>query len=300
MKINKIAIACFKKDLHLLKPCIASIRFWYPDVEIYLIKDYIQGRFSTKEIERAYNVKIFPAQRKNFGWPWSKLAVILHEQKDKFLFLDSDVVLLGKVLDRLNQYEEDFIVTGMEAADKYNPTFNNNYIDIKQMEAFDPFYQYPGFGFNGGQIVMTSGLLNENDCASVIEFTPSITNKYPAIFKHGDQGALNYIFAKANQAGKIRTRYADFWIWPGLAAADNISLESLKQRIGIPYVLHWAGIKPTDFRQFKRYDILRFYEDLYYSKIPAGKVKQRFDFIKRLMIAKIKIMKYRLLKRQYV
>src|SRR5438132_7369325 len=103
MPINKVVIACFKKDVFLLKACIASVRYWYPDVEIYLIKDYIQGDFSTKEMEVAFDVKIFPAQRKFFGWPWSKLAVILHEKKDKYLFLDSDVVFLGKVLDKLNQ-----------------------------------------------------------------------------------------------------------------------------------------------------------------------------------------------------
>ncbi|MDQ6610144.1 MAG: hypothetical protein M3Y85_10030, partial [Bacteroidota bacterium] len=238
MKVTKIAIACFKKDLYLLKPCIASIRYWYPDVEIFLIKDYIQGQFSTREIETAFNVKIFPSQRKVFGWPWSKLAVILHEKKDKYLFLDSDVVFLGKVIDKLNEYEDDFVVTGMTANDKFDPTFNAHYIDMARMETFDPAYSFPGYGFNGGQIVMTSGLLKETDCNTVIEFEPSIANKHPEIFKHGDQGALNYIFSKAAQEGKIKTRYEDFWIWPGLPAAEKISLEGIKQRIGIPYVLH--------------------------------------------------------------
>lgn len=299
MKINKIAIACFKKDLYLLKPCVASIRYWYPDVEIYLIKDYIQGAFSTTEIEEAFDVKIFPAQRKFFGWPWSKLAVILHEQKDKYLFLDSDVVFLGKVLDRLNEYEDDFIVTGMEEKDKFNHTVNAHYIDMKKMETFDPSYQYPGYGFNGGQIVMTSGLLKEKDCSTVISFEPNITNKHPDIFKHGDQGALNYIFAKAHQTGKIKAKYADFWIWPGLKAAEEIDLESIKNKVGIPYVLHWAGIKPVDFRKYPRYDILRFYEDFYYSKIKAGKINRWWSYVKRLAIVKLKIAKYKLLKMEY-
>lgn len=299
MKVNKVAIACFKKDLNLLKPCVASIRYWYPDVEIYLIKDYIQGPFSTAEIEKTFNAKIFPAQRKFFGWPWSKLAVILHEQQDKYLFLDSDVVFLGPVLDKLNEFEDDFIVTGMEAEDKYNVTFNAHYIDMKKMEGFDPAYKYPGYGFNGGQIVMTSGLLKESDCNSVIEFEPAIINKHPDIFKHGDQGALNYIFAKAHQQGKAKTRYADFWIWPGLPAANEISLQSIEAKVGIPYILHWAGIKPVDFRKFPRYDILRFYEDRYYEKIKGGKAKQWFDFIVRLSIAKLKILKYKLFRQRY-
>jgi hypothetical protein len=268
-------------------------------VEIYLIKDYIQGEFSTKEMERAFNVKIFPAQRKFFGWPWSKLAVILHEKKDKYLFLDSDVVLLGRVLDKLNEYEDDFIVTGMREAYKFNQTINSHYIDMKKMESFDPAYQFPGFGFNGGQIVMTSGLLNVDDFSSVVDFEPNIVNKHPDIFKHGDQGPLNYIFAKAHQQGKIKLRYEDFWIWPGLQAAEEIDLAAIKAKIGIPYVLHWAGLKPVDFRKYKRYDILKFYEDFYYSKVKAGRMKKNWNFYTRLAIVKAKILKYSLLKLNY-
>lgn len=297
MKVNKIAIACFKKDLFLLKPCVASIRYWYPDVEIYLIKDYIQGKFSTKEIEKNFNVKIFPTQRKLFGWPWSKLAVIFYPEKEKFLFLDSDIVFLGKVLDKLNEYEDDFVVTGIREHDKNDHNINAHYIDMKKIESFDASYQFPGFGFNGGQIVITGGSLKESDFDSVIEFEPKIENKYPQIFKHGDQGVLNYIFTKAHQQGKIKLCYADFWIWPGISMADSIDLHSIKEKKGIPYVLHWAGIKPVDFRKYKRYDILKFYEDYYYSK--AGPLKKYGSYYKRLAIAKLKILKYTLLKMKY-
>ncbi|GAA4753429.1 glycosyltransferase [Flavisolibacter ginsenosidimutans] len=299
MKVNKIAIACFKKDLFLLRACVASIRYWYPNVEIFLIKDYIQGAFSTVEIEKTFNVKTFPAQRKFFGWPWSKLAVILHNERDKYLFLDSDVVLLGKVLDKLNSYEDDFIVTGVLEEDKFNPTVNAHYIDMKKMESFDASYRFPGFGFNGGQIVMTSGLLKEADFASVIKFEPDITNKHPDIFKHGDQGPLNYVFAKAHQLGKIKLRYEDFWIWPGIPAAQQIDLNAIKNKTGIPYVLHWAGIKPVDFRKYKRYDIFRFYEDYYYSKVKNGKLKKTLRYLTHLGKVKLKILKYSLLGMKY-
>lgn len=297
--INKIAIACFKKDLALLRPCVASIRYWYPEVEIFLIKDFVFGDFSTSEIEKLYNVKIFPSKRKTFGWPWSKLAVVLHEDKDKYLFLDSDVVFLGRVLDRLSSFDEDFVVTGMRTSDANNPTFTNNYIDTDKLRSFDNHYHFPGYGFNGGQIVMTSGLLREADCNSVIAFEPEISNKRPDIFKHGDQGALNYIFAKAAQAGKIRVRYEDFWIWPGLPSANEISLDSIRRGDGIPYILHWAGIKPVDFRKFSRYDILKFFEDQYYSRLPNGNFLQMIRFLSRLAVVKAKIFKYRLLRKPY-
>jgi hypothetical protein len=77
VKIDKIVIACFKRDLFLLRSCVASIRYWYPDVTIELLKDSIQGEFSTREIEKSWNVGLFHTTRANFGWPWSKLEVLL-------------------------------------------------------------------------------------------------------------------------------------------------------------------------------------------------------------------------------
>ena len=264
MKITKIAIACFKHDMHLLRACVASIRYWYPDVEIYLIKDYKKGNFSTREIEKAFNVKVFPTKRKIFGWPWSKLEILLHEQKGKYLFLDSDIVFLGRVLDKLEEYDDDFIVTGVEKTDESSHNINAHYIDMQQMKEFDPSYVFPGYGFNGGQMVMTSGVLNEDDFASVVTFDPLIKNKFPKMLRHGDQGVLNYVFTKCSQLGKISVRYVDFWIWPGVPEAHNIELSGIENRIGIPKVMHWAGIKSIDIRKYDRYDILRFYEKQYF------------------------------------
>lgn len=299
MRTNKVVIACFRNDLFLLRSCVASIRYWYPDVEMYLLKDYIKGDFSTEEIEKYWNVKIFPAARRVFGWPWSKLALVLSERKDRFLFLDSDVVLLGRVLDALNECEEDFIVTGIREEDKRSHNVNAHYIDMAEMERFDPSYRYPGFAFNGGQMVLTSGLLTEADLSPVIDLGETITNRYPHIFKHGDQGVLNYIFAKAHSEGKISLKYSDFWIWPGLPAAEEIGIDSIREKVGIPYVLHWAGVKPVDFRDYIRADLIDFYTDYYYSRLPFGALKRKARFLRDLFVVRLKIAKYKLLGKTY-
>jgi hypothetical protein len=298
MKLNKVVIACFKKDLFLVRPCVASVRYWYPDAEIFLLKDYIRGDFSTREIERYWGAKVFQTSRRVFGWPWSKLAVIMQDRKDKYLFLDSDTVMLGRVLDKLDDYEDDFVVTGMRGSQDSH-TINAHYMDMQKVREFDPSYQFPGFGFNGGQMVMTSGMLSEADFASVIAFESNITNKHPDIFKHGDQGALNYVFAKAHQAGKITLAYADFWIWPGLPEASSIDLESIRRKEGLPFIIHWAGIKPTDFRKYSRYDVLKFYNDAYYRRVPLGGLKSFVRFYWHMAIVGLKIFKYKLLGMPY-
>jgi hypothetical protein len=299
VRANKVVIACFRDDLFLLRPCVASIRYWYPEVEIYLLKDYIKGDFSTEEFEKCWNVKIFPAPRRVFGWGWSKLALILHEKKEKFLFLDSDVVLVGRVLDALNEYDEDFIVTGIREEDKQSHNVNAHYIDISGTEGFDPSYHYPGFAFNSGHFVITGGLLTEGDLSPVVDLGKSISNRYPHIFKHSDQGVLNYVLAKAHSEGRIRLRYSDFWIWPGMPAAGQITIESIKEKSGTPYVLHWAGAKPVDFRNYIRADLIEFFTDYYYSRVPLGAVKRKARFFRDLLIVKLKIAKYKLLRRPY-
>lgn len=298
INLNKVVIACFRHDLFLVRSCVASVRYWHPDAEIYLLKDHIRGDFSTDEIEKVWEAKIFPTSRRDFGWPWSKLAVILHDRREKYLFLDSDTVLIGRVLDRLNEYDADFVVTGIRGS-RTSHNINAHYIDMEKVQQFDSSYDFPGFGFNGGQMVVTSGLLREADFAQVISFEPAITNKYPQIFKHGDQGALNYVFGKARQAGKLKLAYADFWIWPGSPQANGISLESIRRKQGLPYVVHWAGIKPTDFRKCSRYDIIQFYNDFYYSRLAFGALKKSSRFCSRLAFAKLKILKYRLLHMPY-
>ena len=42
----KIVVACFKKDIHIARICVASVRYWYPDIDIYLLKDLSFGDFS--------------------------------------------------------------------------------------------------------------------------------------------------------------------------------------------------------------------------------------------------------------
>jgi hypothetical protein len=298
-KLNKIVIACFKKDMFLLRPCVASIRYWHPDAEIFLLKDHIKGDFSLNEFIEFWDCKIFPTKMKEFGWPWSKLSILLEEEDDRYLFLDSDTVFLGPVLDELNRFSEDFIVTGAEIQDPRDENFRYNYIDIDEIKKIDSNYHFPGFGFNGGHIVMKSGIFKLTDFTPIINFEPKIKSIYPEIFKHGDQGCLNYIFTKAAEQKKITLKYHDFWVWPELPQVSEYKLENIRRKAGYPIILHWAGVKWVDYRDYSRYDILKFYTLKYYDKIPFGKIKYLKAHFKILLTAKLKVAKYKLLGMKY-
>src|SRR5580658_6519198 len=49
-RISRVLIACCKSDVHLARICVASVRFWNPEIPVFLIKDSMQGAFSTTEI----------------------------------------------------------------------------------------------------------------------------------------------------------------------------------------------------------------------------------------------------------
>ena len=51
MRIEGVAISCYRFDVDLTRLCVASIRFWYPHIPIWLLKDRQYGDFDTDEIE---------------------------------------------------------------------------------------------------------------------------------------------------------------------------------------------------------------------------------------------------------
>ena len=63
MKIEGVVISCYRFDLHLTRLCVASLRFWYPEIPIWLLKDSRYGDFSTREIESYWNVQVYPSRQ---------------------------------------------------------------------------------------------------------------------------------------------------------------------------------------------------------------------------------------------
>jgi hypothetical protein len=293
--IDTIVIACFKKDVYLLKTCVASIRYWYPDVSIYLLKDTQKGDFSTAEIEKAFRVSCLSKEGRYSGWGFSKFEAFFLNF-DRFLLLDADTVFLGKVLDELSKYDDDFLVTGVDYQDPQNYVVKRDYVQTEKLKAIDPSYVYPGFGVNTGQLVVTTGIVTEKEIDDLLVFKNGrIMEKYPGLFPHADQGVINYLLTKKIQAG-FRVRYVPFWLWPGVPEAQEVELNEIKAKAGYPFVLHWAGVKPTDFRKFMRYDILQFYQDYYFSQLKNGAVKKKVDFYKRLTIVQAKNFKHALVR----
>lgn len=293
-KIEKIIIACYKKDIWFTRICVASIRYWYPTIPIYLIKDFMLGHFDTSEIEQSYKVSVFDTKGKRFGWGFSKFEVLFSKSKERVLLIDSDIVFLGKVIDFLESFDEDFIVSPHIIANPKSELFRTRYFDINKLLNIDPNYIYPGFAFNTGQIVVTCGKISQSDFLNFVDWTEPPALKRKDIFSLANQGILNYILVKKCQLGKLSMGSHRFMYWAFYNANPKFEVSKIKNRQSYPCLMHWAGFsihvktKSPPLSKMPYSDILKFYNTFYYSEVKFGKfLKYLRSFVTYLKWKKI-------------
>ena len=268
MKIDTIYISCYRYDVELTRLCVASIRYWYPDVPIWLLKDRRYGDFSTHEIEKAWNAGVFRSRLPNLGWGFGKLEVLCLPQPSRCLCIDSDIVFAGRVLDLLETYDEDFIV----AEENYSPAeVEEQFFSPLELAKLDPEFRYPGTGFNGGQIVAATGKVRREDFEPFLDWQ-RVEARRPDIFKKGDQGLTNYVLLKKAMSGQVTMRRVPFMVLPGdEAEVGHIRLSDLTPEGRHQQLIHWAGLRwGKSIEQMPRSDILVHFEDLYYSRVRFG------------------------------
>lgn len=284
MQINEdltIAVFCNRKDLFLAKICVASIRYYYPLIEIELIKDAANGEFATKDLEIYFKVKSTDLNIAKMGWGASKihyLARIPHGKK--VLMLDADIVFIGPFLERLKVdiFQNDWVVNSEEVLDPYDPYILDTYFDFTKIKAAYPDYMYPGFVFNTGQIIVTGGSLSKKDFDSYFDF-----ENYPywmkrELFPLVDQSLLNVLVPIVFTKNKFSIARQKFMIWGMSEAAKNLSIKSIKAKTTMDGLIHWAGgVRVPHVRKMSRGDILLFFEDYYYSNISFGACKKIYS-----------------------
>ena len=291
MKITRIFIATHRYDMRFTRICVASIRYWYPEISIYLIKDYINGDFDTREIETIWNVKIFETGRKNFGWGFSKLEPLFIKDRSRYLILDSDIVFVGRVLDYLDGVEGDFIVHLEQQPDA---EVKRLYFCLEEMRRWDPLFVYPHYTFNSGQIVATGGLVSREDFDELINWnTLPVSRKHPEVFTiGGDQGVLNYLLLKKAATNQLTISRVPFMKYYE-QELDAVDLERLNETSPYPFLIHWAGRKKQRLRQMLRSDILLYFEAMYYARVPLGFLKKRTRIVADLVTRNWGLLKIR-------
>lgn len=278
MTIEQIYIAGFRHDVQFTRTCVASIRRWYPHIPITLIKDEFYGAYSTRDIERNFGCDVLKTEQNRFGWGFGKLEPLFLREKKRFLVLDSDIVLVGPVLARLEKLETDFVVQREEPSPEFVGT---HYFDLASLRRLDPGFDFPGFTFNTGQWVGTSGLIQRADFEPWLQpgFPPRL--KWPEVFKLGEQGLLNYVLQKAARTGRItlaRERFMEVGNDPPVA---DIDLARLDENSPYRFLIHWCGLRQSTFGGMVRGDILEHFEAAYFERLRFGALR-RIGFYSRL------------------
>ncbi|MEO6674184.1 MAG: hypothetical protein ABIN93_12195, partial [Ginsengibacter sp.] len=198
MNINEltIVVCCNKNDFFFARICIASIRYYYPSINIELIKDPGNGQFNSRELEKCFDVKVRDLGIKRLGWSGAKFHYLYQPEKGKkVLILDADIVFIGPFLKRLLPSIEsnDYVVSMEKEENPKADWVRKIYFDIEAIQTAYPSYIYPGYFFNAGQIFLTLGSIKEkklNEFFNVKEY-PFWKNK--ELFPLVDQSVYNYL-----------------------------------------------------------------------------------------------------------
>lgn len=272
MKIECIYVSGWRGDLRFTQCCVASIRQWYPRIRISLIKDELHGSYDTSILERVFHVEIFPSSPAHYGWGAAKLEPLFQPQRQRCLIVDSDVVFAGPLLSHLEGHAEDFLV---ENALHLPDEVRENYFDPAQVERAYPSFRYPGYVFNTGQIVATSGILKRSDFAPFAVFDRPTRFLQPELFKCGEQGLLNFILMSQHQAGNLTLRRVPFMRWPPCLDPAEIDVGQLGPASPYPFLLHWAGQKNYAFEEAPLNQVLLHFERIFQRRTAARRCGQK-------------------------
>jgi lipopolysaccharide biosynthesis glycosyltransferase len=234
------------------------------------LKDAVNGRFDTAEIEQAFDVQLWPTGERRFGWGFIKLEPLFDESETRYLMLDSDIVFLGPVIDALETFDTDFVV--QEETQPAQDVPNLYFDPAKIRSAFNASMQAPAFTFNSGQYVARSGLIRREDFANLVVWSEPRRVRYTDMFNPGDQGVLNYVVLQRVAEGSITVARTPFMKW-GREEMAEFDLSQLNDTSPYPFVIHWAGLKKLRLRHMLRADILRHFERAYYARIPNGSAR---------------------------
>lgn len=297
MIVNKVFIPVHKYDLKFACICIASINYWYPDLQILLIKDYSNGDFSIDFLLNKFHLKLFETDKKFFGWGYAKLEPLFLKDENGFLVLDSDTVLAGPILSLIQSTNADFIV---DSEVQHQDRFNEIYYNLNKIGNVENNFVYPGYSFNSGQWFGSFNKINRSDFEKYINFGTPPHSKFPSIIFNGDQSVLNFVLHYKEQLGTVKISRIKLMIWPENGNADFIDLNKITTKCSdYKFVIHWAGIKHKSLNSFPRADILLFFNSYFFSLyniVDKIKIKLYFfyiDFIKSVKLIKEKIESYR-------
>ncbi len=270
--IDRVYIAASARDARYTRICVASVRYFYPDIPIRLLVGGHLQRGLARELQQYWNVGTADLPRGEYGWGFVKLEALFAPPGERFLVLDSDTVLTGRVLDLWGQSCAPFLVDDEKQSEA---DVKRLYYDWEKVRETDPNAGPPQFVINSGQWFGTAGVLTRDDFAPWVEWTMPRRLRHPEYFMPGDQGILNYVLNQKAAIDGLRVERRQLMRWPG-HSMEGLDAETVSKRAAAPRVVHWAGVKRARQRDMMGADLLAYFEKVYYQRLPVGGARRLF------------------------
>jgi hypothetical protein len=255
MSKANFVIAVNWNDRWLLPACVASIRRFYPDATITLLKDTYRGPVITTRLEKCFKVVAAPVKRAYGGGGWIKLLpAILGEESRPFSFplmvLDADTLLLGPVFEELLAVKGSVVIAPdiLHAGELLSQEYiSQRYLSVAKVLEMGARLQdievFPWF--NSGHVFLREPFIEPLFIKKWVNWdsTP-ITAKNPMVHPLTDQSLLNHYLLLASH---VPLGALDFAEWSGDRRAYSAARERSHYQKSIARVLHYAGVSRIPF-----------------------------------------------------
>jgi hypothetical protein len=268
--IDCVYIAASARDARYTRICVASVRYFYPEIPIRLLVGGSLQRGLEDELQLYWNVRSADLPMAgDYGWGFVKLEVLFGPSGERFLVLDSDTVLTGQILDVWSNSRAQFLVDDEKQSEANTKRL---YYDWEKVRMIDPRAQPPRFVFNSGQWFGTAGVLTRADFVPWVEWTLPRKLRHPEHFMPGDQGILNYVFNQKAALEDLQVERRQIMRWPAYSM-EGLNADAVSRSAASPRIVHWAGLKKARQREMVGADLLTFFERVYYRRLPAGRAR---------------------------
>jgi hypothetical protein len=269
--IDFVYIAASARDARYTRTCVASVRYFYPDVPIRLLVSGSLQHGLADELVRYWNVRAADLPSKgDYGWGFVKLEALFGPPGERFLVLDSDTVLTGSVLEVWSGNRAPFLVDDEKQSEADTKQL---YYDWEKVRMIDPCAQPPQFVFNSGQWFGTAGVLTRKDFAPWLAWTMPRRTIPPGHFMNGEQGILNYVFNRKVALEGLQVERRQIMRWPG-HSMEGLDAETVSRKTAPHRIVHWAGLKKARLRHMAGADVLEYFEKVYYERLPGGEARR--------------------------
>jgi hypothetical protein len=278
--VDCIYLAACSRDARLTRICVASIRYFYPEAPVKILAGDILQPGLADELERHWQVGLAELPEGDYGWGLVKMEPLFAPAGHRFMVCDVDTIFTGRILDARAQSDAPFFVDDEQLSDA---DFKRLYYDWEKLSAIDPKVQSARKAFNVGQWFGTSGYVSREDFDPWVEWTLPRRLRHPDVFMGGDQGVMNYVLLQKEAFEGLNIERRTIMRWPG-HSMEGLDLESVKNGRAPPLVIHWAGMKAVLLQAMVGGDLLQFFEDYYYSRIPLGRVRRRLALFQHVWL----------------